>query len=175
MEAIMKRTWILSFSFLLFALSANAANPVYTMNGFQTDIWNQDVDYFSQPITLVRNASTQFLHRVNFDVSRYEVYCAYYTSTCVQTDSQGRCTRYEQVCGRWEQREYPVQKTIELNFRKAAVLTGTQEETYELSVHRWKPSGDGEDDVMTSLREITTLQPVTVRKLNTYDYDVIAK
>ncbi len=154
---------------------ADSKSAAYEMNGATTYLWDQDVDYFSFPIQLIRNSTTYPLHRLEFSINSYQSYCAYFETRCVATDSQGRCTQWERYCARWESQVYQVEKRLEINFVKATPLAKGQEELYEITIDRTRPVGNGEDFVRTYLRADTVMKPVIVRKHGDYDYVVEVK
>jgi len=154
---------------------ADDRRPVYEMHGMYTDIWDQDVDYFSPPIALKRTASTQIVHYINFNTAHYEHYCAQWRQQCVQYDSQGRCVRWEQVCAYWDYRIERVPRRISLDMRKANPLGKDDQELYELDIRRMKPSGDGDDSVSTWLRDESVVKPVVIRRWSDYQYGIETK
>ncbi|MCC6278692.1 MAG: hypothetical protein IT289_12320 [Oligoflexia bacterium] len=158
-----------------FATQVRAAGPSYEMFGGVTTLWEQDIDYFSRPILLTRTNKTAIYHRLQFNVNRYETYCAQWENRCVAYNQQGQCVSYQRVCAYWDKRVYKVEKTINLDFRKAAVLSAGDKEVYELQVQRIQPGGDGEDFVRTWIVDKTVLKPVNIRRIGDYDYYIELK
>lgn len=173
----MKATTLFFILLLTTAVQANVldSRPIYEMRGFSTDLWEMDTDYFSPPIVLVRTASTPSTHRITFNVNRYVRYCAYWENRCVQYDSQGRCVRWQQVCGRWDLQAQRVPKRIELNMRKAGLLVQDEQETFELTIDRIRPGGEGEDMVRTWLKEEKVINPVRIHRTSDYSYIIELK
>jgi hypothetical protein len=151
------------------------SRPVYELRGLSTQLGDFDVNYWSLPILLVRTAAANAVHWIEFNVSLYEQYCAYFENRCVQYDNNGQCIRWERVCAQWNLREYQVGKRLDINFRNAAPLAGDQQETFELTINRQKPFDQGEDSVRTWLKEENVLKPVHIMKIGEYQYDVRIK
>ena len=181
---LLKRLGILSALFLTsfvntgfaFANETDQDNrPTYEMRGMSTDLWDGDVDYYSPPIVLVRSSATAAVHRIEFNVNRYTRFCSYWENRCTQYDNQGCCVRWERVCGRWDFQAYPVAKQIDLNLRKAAALDKDDEETFELTIRKFKPFGEGEDQVMTDIRAEKVLKPVVIRRMGDFNYSIETK
>ena len=166
--------FLLSLTFSLLAV-ANDNRPNYEMRGMFTDIWDQDVDYYSPPILLTRTSKTAQLHRVQFDVNSYHRYCEYWENRCVEYDSHGRCIRWERVCARWGYQIEKVPKQVEINMRKASVLGQDEQELYELSIQKVKPMEEGEDRVFTFLKAVNVVKPVFVKRLGNYNYSIEVK
>ncbi len=153
-------------------LHATERRPTYEMRGIDTDLYPQDADYYADPILLKRTSKTNVIHRVNFDINRFEKYCVRYEQRCVLYDNQGRCVRYEQYCSQYALRAWPVSKQIDLNFRNAPALSEGEFETYELTVQRMRPSDDGEDYVRTWLYPEVTKVPVKVLRSSDLGYRI---
>lgn len=174
---VLKLSLLINLGFLVLmgtSASLHAADnrPVYEMRGIDTYLYSQDSDYYSDPIVLKRTSKTNFLHRVNFEINRFERYCARYEQRCVLYDNQGRCVRYEQYCSQYALRQWPVSKRIDLNFRNAPVLLDGETETYELAIQRMRPSDEGEDYLRTWLRPETTKVPVKAFRLDDLSYRI---
>lgn len=170
------------FKFFIFIalifVSINAiadSRPNYQMRGANTDLWDMDVDYFSPPILLTRNSNTFAIHNVNFNVTEYRKFCAYWESRCVQYDQQGRCVSWERYCARWDYQTIKVPRQISINLRKATPLAANEVEVFELTINKSRPFDEGVDQVSTWLKEETVLSPVKVIKFSDYNYAIEKK
>ena len=168
----------LSTAFLGFSAfgAADMTRSTYTMFGSQTYLMDQDVlDGFPEPIQLVRTRDTMGDHQIIFNILRHERVCVDEQQVCVSHDAHGHCTGYETECVQWEDRTTPVQKQVELNFTALPQFPKDQEETYQLTITRTSPGGDGEDMVMTSFDAGSTVTPVKILRWSDFRYDISPK
>lgn len=161
---------------LLFVVSPNASSAEssarYQMRGATTYLSPVDTDYGVSRIELVRTASTRNLHWIEFTINSTERVCTRWEQRCVVYDNAGRCVRWEYVCVNWYDRTQPVDKRIQIDFRKASPLNESQRELFELEISRYRPWETGEDEVRTWLYDREVLQPVRVRRDGNWSYRV---
>lgn len=161
--------------FLGLSAMAGTHEANYDLNGTSTFLWDTDVDYFAPPILINRISKTFQLHQLEFNISRYISECVSYERVCVAYDQKGNCVSWENRCVQWDQREVQVEKRIELHFRGLPDLADKEQETYEISIDRMKPIGDGEDDVSTWLKDVKTKVPVKIMKIDDFSYSIEPK